>query len=142
METGTKIALWVTAGVVGLLAVVGIAEEARAATPANPLLQVVTDPGTVKQFQTIIATAIANGQGNLLVSPGTNAPTTADYAMSDVDGNPANAKWMAVLANFQRYVDASLPQIAAAGKLPAGYPSTLRTDGVLDYATAIAITAS
>ena len=136
-----------TAWIVGLSAATAVAvgtaiyfgeKTAAAATPpAAPqnLLSPITDAGTVRYYQNGIAQAIAAGKGNLLVGPSQPAPTTADYAVSDVDGNPANPKWMKVLAAFQTYANSQAPFTGA----PAGFPAQLRTDGVLDYATAIVI---
>lgn len=96
---------------------------------------VITDPNMIRQYQTILANGL------------TSDPTTAqqlglspsDYAVSDIDGDPNNRKWMKVLSAYQYYVNQNLPAAVAAGRLPAGYPSQLRTDGVLDYATGMAI---
>ncbi len=96
----------------------------------------ITDAATVRQYQSIVATAIASGQfGATYVPP----ITIADYGAGDVDGNPTNKRWMTVLSVIQRDVNTSLLTVPA-GKLPAGFPAQLRTDGVLDYATAVALT--
>jgi len=104
----------------------------------------VTDPNTVKTFQTVVANGIAQGKGNLLVLPGTTVPTTSTYALSDVDGNPQNPKWLALMAQFQAYVnqDTPLKPTWPGPNFLPGFPTALRTDGVLDYATALFLTNS
>jgi hypothetical protein len=100
--------------------------------PPQNYLALVTDPATVTQYQSIVADAIAQGKGNFLVGPNVPVPT---YTSADVDGNPANPTWMTIIADFQKYVDSSGPLNTG---MP-GFPSSLRTDGVLDYATALAL---
>ena len=102
---------------------------------ATNYLAVITDPATVKQYQSIFATALSQGPSNL---PGL---TAASYGPSDVDGNPSNPRWMAVLSLFQKDVNAEAAKATPSGftNVPGGFPAQLRTDGVLDYATAIVI---
>jgi hypothetical protein len=95
----------------------------------------ITDPNMVRQYQTIVANAFATDP----TVSATVGLTPADYTSADVDGNPANPRWVRVVAAFQSYANTILPAALAAGKLPAGFPAQLRTDGVLDYATAILI---
>ena len=94
----------------------------------------ITDAATVKQYQSIIADDIAAGAFSGYVPP----ITLVQYGAGDVDGNPTNARWMSVLSTIQRDINTSLSTMAP-GKLPAGFPAQLRTDGVLDYGTAVAI---
>jgi hypothetical protein len=103
----------------------------------NPLLAPITDKNTVTYYQ--------NGFAQGLLQYPTTSPqdmpglTAQSYGPTDVDGNPQNARWVAALATFQKDANAE----AAAGTppgyqdTPAGFPAQLRTDGVLDYATAI-----
>lgn len=100
--------------------------------PTQNFLALITDPASVTQYQTAVANAIAAGNGNMLVAATQPVPT---YSSSDVDGNPANPKWVALLSLFQQYVDSGGPLKAV---LP-GFPTSLRTDGVLDYATALVL---
>jgi hypothetical protein len=100
--------------------------------PTQNYLALVTDPATVTQYQSMIASAIAQGKGGLIVGP--NAPVPS-YTSADVDGNPANPTWMTIIADFQTYVNSGGPLNTG---IP-GFPLSLRTDGVLDYATAIVL---
>ena len=141
MKTATKSrAAWIV-GIVAAVAAVGgavlLGEKVATAAPAAPqnLLSPITDAGTVRYYQNGIAQSIAAGKGSMIAGPNQPALTTADYAVSDVDGNPANPKWMKVLAAFQTYANTQAPFTGA----PAGFPAQLRTDGVLDYATAIVL---
>jgi hypothetical protein len=125
---------------VGALAVGGIAYAATSSKSSSPtpsgqaFTATITDPNGVLPYQ--------NEAAGALTDPGSTAaadlglPPNA-YTLSDVDGKWNNPKWMAVVSAFQRFANANLPIARAAGKLPAGFPAQLRTDGVLDYATAI-----
>jgi hypothetical protein len=136
------------AGAVALAAGIGIgvmvSKPAAAATVgppgANPLFTTpITDAGTVKQYQTLIATAIATATATGATAIGPWSPTAAasqPYPTTSVDGNPANPAFMADLAQFQVWMNAQQPWSYV---FPAGFPAALRTDGVLDYATAMAI---
>lgn len=106
---------------------------ASPAPTAQQFTAVITDPNAVRQYQTMLASALAQP-----VSP-IEGLTAADYGPADVDGDPANARWVRALSVFQTMINPALPAAFAAGKLPAGYPAQLRTDGALDYATAIAM---
>lgn len=98
-------------------------------SPADIFAAVATDPGVVKAAQTIVAQGLMDP--TLQTATGL---TSADYNQYDVDGNPNNPRWVRVLGVVQKYFNAILPT-ATPGKLPAGFPAQLRTDGVLDYAT-------
>jgi hypothetical protein len=131
LSDGARIAL-----ILGGIVVIGgifYAVNASAAPAAAPsganYLATITDAPTVTQYQTIVANAIASGYYTQ------NGLTTASYAVADVDGNPSNPKWMATLAKLQTLANANRPWTNP----PAGFPAALRTDGVLDYATAVVI---
>lgn len=96
-------------------------------TSPNDYLSVITDAPTVTLYQNAIAGALSQGNAQI---PGM---TSANYGAADVDGNPANPRWVAVVAAFQKAADGDLKPNTG---IP-GFPSTLRTDGVLDYATAL-----
>ena len=98
----------------------------------DPMLALVTDPETVWELQAIFADVIANPAKQFGLNP-------SDYTRDDVDGNPNNPRFMRALAVFQLWVNGALPGAIAAGKMPPGYPTQLRTDGVLDRATVIAV---
>jgi hypothetical protein len=107
--------------------------------PANNLLAVITDPNAVRQYQTVVANAVSNPPDAQVIGV-----ASTDYTSADIDGNPQNPRWTRVLSAFQKYINTRLatmtPQDRAS--LPAGFPAQLRTDGVLDYATAITLTSS
>jgi len=92
----------------------------------------VTDPAQVTASQNIVARS-------LTATPSQFGATLANYGPADVDGNPSNPRWMHVLSLIQSTLNAALPAIALTGVLPPGYPTQLRTDGVLDQATSLAI---
>ena len=133
----------IVAGAIGIIALV---EHNASAKPASPppqpqpspagaqtnFLALITDPATVRKYQTQIAGALASGDTTL------TGISAADYSPSDVDGDPNNPRWRHVVSAIQAWVNKNIPAAAAAGKLPAGFPF-LRTDGVLDQATAFAI---
>ena len=110
----------------------GPSPSAPAPTPMS-FTATITDPATVRQYQAIVANALALPTAAL---PGM---TVADYGLPDVDGNPSNPRWVRVLSALQTAVNPLLPAAVAAGRTPPGFPSQLRTDGVLDYATAVVI---
>jgi len=102
-----------------------------AAQPQPSFTAVVSDPNAVRQYQAILA----NRFQNEMLAPQLGL-TPADYTQTDVDGNPYNPRWQRALAAFQAFINAKpIP----AGVLPAGFPDHVRTDGVLDYATALII---
>jgi len=109
--------------------------------PPGPtgFLAVITDPNQIKQYQSIVAGVVADHE------PGGLAGLhIADYNAGDVDGNAHNPRWIAALSALQRYVNADQAAAAAmagytAAPVTPGFPDQLRTDGVLDYATAIVI---
>lgn len=87
----------------------------------------ITDPATVTQYQTVVANGVADPTY-------TGPPVT--YAITNVNGNPSDPTWMAALAIIQRYINTDGGGIDPT-KVPPGFPIPIRTDGVLDYATAI-----
>lgn len=103
--------------------------SSSAATTNDILTALVTDPIVVRQFQTDLASAIA--QGRLPVGL-----TSNDYNTNDVDGNPNNPRFVRAIAIVQAYLNQHLTNT------PAGFPSSIRTDGVLDNATYQAISHS
>lgn len=132
---------WIVGGVVALGALIGgiayaSTPPSKPQSPSGPqYLAVITDPNMVRQYQSIIAQVLADkGQPGLPMPP-FGTWTVGDYNGSDVDGNPANARWVRFLSAFQKYSNTQAPFTAA----PPGYPAQLRTDGVLDYATAVMI---
>jgi len=105
---------------------------ASGGTPA--FTTVVTDPNVVRQYQTVLANALANmGAAQELGIP------SSAYLPSMVTGNASDPAWTSVLSTYQKYVNPLLPGAAAAGALVPGFPAQLRTDGVLDYATAMSM---
>ena len=121
-------------GALGMLAGRALAQNEPKAPelPLNSLLQPITAQSQVRPFQILIAQAIQRrpeemwGLGPL------------DYSPSDVDGDPQNPKWRRVLAFWQQKVNELLAHYMPP-EAPPGFPLQLRTDGVLDYATSIAI---
>jgi len=128
LSDGARLAL-ILGGIVVIGGIFYAVNSSAAAAPAPPqnFLAVITDKPTITQYQTIAANAIASGYFAGL--------TTANYAVSDVDGNAANPKWVAVLSYLQTAANANRPWTNP----PAGFPAALRTDGVLDYATAVVL---
>jgi hypothetical protein len=112
---------------------------APAPLPSSNLLTPIIDPNSVRQYQTLLADGLTNPPDAQALGL-----TSADYGQADIDGNPQNPRWTHVLSAFQKYINTLLatmtPQKRAS--LPAGFPAQLRTDGVLDYATAIALTSA
>jgi hypothetical protein len=101
-------------------------------TPA--FTTVVTDPNVVRQYQTVLANALANmGAAQELGIP------SSTYLPSMVTGNSSDPAWTSVLSTFQKFTNPLLPGASVAGVTPPGFPAQLRTDGVLDYATAMAM---
>jgi hypothetical protein len=140
------LATGVVAGTTGFL--VGramAAEKAKplpppAPTPAstatsNALLQPITAASQVQPFQMIIAQALAKRPSEM----GEWGLTPSDYSVSDVDGDPNNPKWKKLLSTLQKTLNAFLVEEGIPSDAPAGFPPQLRTDGVLDYATSVAI---
>jgi hypothetical protein len=132
MSDGKRMALIAVGAAVVAGIYLAVNSKPAAASPpgsATNFLAPITDPAAVKQYQTLLAWALANTA---------NVPglTAASYGSNDVDGNPANPKWVAVLSTFQKDANA-----VAGGfqNVPGGFPAKLRTDGVLDYATSIVI---
>jgi hypothetical protein len=101
--------------------------------PKTDFLALITDPVAVRQRQSQMANGLAHGDGKLI------GMSTQDYTKGEVDGNPNNPRWRRVLAAFQAWTNPALTAAVAAGRLPAGYPAQLRTDGILDQATDLAI---
>ena len=95
----------------------------------------ITDPNAVKQYQTLMADAFTNNPG----TPSLLGLAPADFTAADVNGNPNDPRWTRVVSAYQTFMNTQLPSVVASGKAPAGFPSQLRTDGLLDYATAVAI---
>jgi hypothetical protein len=125
-------------GVVGTVLIVSEvkASAAQSQPAANPLLRPITDKATVTYYQNGLAQGLLQRNTNQI--PGLTATT---YPVTAVDGNPANPTWMAALAIFQKWANAQVATNTPPGfrDAPAGFPSALRTDGVLDYATAIVL---
>ena len=121
------------AAVAAVAAAVFFGEKSASAAPAAPqnLLSPITDKATVTYYQNGIAQGLAKNTANDI--PGL---TASSYGPTDVDGNPANARWMAALSILQAFINAQRPWWKNT-TAPAGFPAALRTDGVLDYATAI-----
>jgi hypothetical protein len=107
---------------------------APAVSPASQFTAAITDPNVVKQYQAVLANALSSmgAAQELGIAPSLYTPAM-------VDGNPNNANWTSVLSTMQKYTNPLLPAAAAAGVTPPGFPAQLRTDGVLDYATAMAM---
>lgn len=121
----------------GLLAVIGgiayaVNASSQQANTTTNYLAVINDPATVKQYQSLVATNLAAGDYKSDIQL-----TSSSYAASDVDGNPSNPKWVSTLAQLQAYINSTGELSKAGNGLPAGFPTSLRTDGVLDLATAI-----
>jgi len=125
------LALLATGIVVGVL----VEKPAKAATPGSNLLQPITDKATVTYYQNGVAQSLIQ-QGNSPLIPGL---TSTVYPVTAVDGDPANPAWVAALSIFQKYVNADAAAHGGFQNAPAGFPAQLRTDGVLDYATAIVL---
>lgn len=124
------------AGTLGLLAGRALAQDEPKTplppTPSDVLLQPITAPSQVRPFQTLVAEAIQKRPEEMWgLGP-------IDYSSSDVDGDPNNPKWRRVLAFWQKKVNNLLAEYVPP-EAPSGFPKQLRTDGVLDYATSIAI---
>ncbi len=137
------LATGVVFGAAGLLVGRAMATEKKSAPPAPPLpasttnalLQPITIASQVKPFQEIIATALTHRPTDMSEW----GLTPADYSTSDVDGDPNNPKWKRLLGILQRTLNAFLKEEGIPKDAPPGFPAQLRTDGVLDYATAAAI---
>jgi len=99
----------------------------------------IVDSAVVRYFQNLLAIAIT-GQAEYGSFAQNSKLTTADYNQNDVDGNPGNPRWMHVLSVFQAMVNGII-NINPISVFP-GFPAQLRADGVLDFATAIAIIGS
>jgi hypothetical protein len=137
METAHKWALGL--GAAGLLiAAVAYEKKAQAAPASAPataeqaFLQLITDPNMVRQYQTVFANGISTWTTQTTPYLGL---TSARYGAADIDGNPQNARWVAALSIFQLFANMRMPWVNG----PVGFPLQLRADGVLDYATALAI---
>lgn len=120
----------VAAGVAGVAVTSGVAyamHESSKQLQSSPLTTVITDPNTIKQAQTILAQAIQGGSWP-------NGPTTVGFAL---DGNAQGLAWMQAVQSFQRFANTAFP--ASQWVAPPGFPQQLRTDGVLDYATYLAM---
>lgn len=98
-----------------------------ALSPGTSYTELVTDPIRVGQVQNEVASKMALSN-NLGIK-------VSDYGPADVDGNPGNPNWMRVLMVIQNAINVALPAFVLTGQLPTGFPSALRTDGVLDVAT-------
>ena len=143
LATGEKVAIAAVGGAALLAVGYAIGSNTAAATPVlkpapapvSPaqFLQTITDAPTVTQYQTVFAAGLTAGtySGSGL-SP-------MSYTSTDITGNAADSKWVANLAIWQKWMNTLLPGIISAGKAPVGFPAQLRTDGVLDYATALAM---
>lgn len=105
--------------------VAGLVVNRMAAPAPSPYLAVVTDAAAVAQSQAVLAALVLKGY-----APG------AAYTVAEVNGDPKSPRFVAALAHFQTYANAN----ADFSKAPADYPKQLRTDGVLDYATAQMLT--
>lgn len=125
------------AGLVGATALtIGAVVYAKTRDSETPSSSTpVTDAATTHYLQRIVAQALEKGPHRLL--PGL---TSADYNSSDVDSNPENPRWKRVVSTFQTLANKILPSLIAseivADQIPADFPSQLRTDGVVDWATA------
>jgi hypothetical protein len=103
----------------------------KPAPPPPNYLALVKNPAVVKAAQNGLAATI--GAGGFASKTASPILTAADWSGWNIDGNPENPKWVAALAKAQKAINALLP---FDKKRPAGFPSQLRTDGVLDWATA------
>lgn len=101
-------------------------------TMAASLLGLVTVPADVMQYQLIVVSAIASGASPVPAW----AARPPMYTEAQIDGDVTNPAFIAALAPFQVWANANSASWTA---VPIGYPAQLRTDGVLDYATAIAL---
>jgi hypothetical protein len=122
--------LGLTAGAVvvgGGIAIAAMPTKKTAAVPPGPpnFTAIITDPNMVRQYQTMFAADVAAAKAPL---------NQIAYTAAQVNGDPTDQQWMAALAKLQVYANANPWQSA-----PAGFPAILRTDGVLDYATALII---
>lgn len=134
---------WLIAAIIiGGLYLYGRAADAAAAgvptlvpSPTG-FMAVITDPNEIRQYQTLLASALAAKEPD-----GIGGVRMADYNAGDVDGRASNPRWISALSGVQRFIDISMAQDAATpgytSTAPAGFPAQLRTDGVLDYATAV-----
>lgn len=122
-----------SAAAVVLLGVVvaGVAEASSNAPTPSPFTQVITDSNTIKQAQTLMNVVTANNQWN---GPAYGPPN------DQIDGNASNPDFKNAVSYLQQGINARLNTGALPySQLPKGFPSQLRTDGVLDYATYIAM---
>jgi hypothetical protein len=114
----------------GLAAVAGVSliawAEGQTKGEKSVYTTPVTDASSLKQIQTTLASLLSSGDMPALSS--------VSYTSADVDGDASNPRWIAALSAFQKTSNVSLPWGTG---LPPGMPARLRTDGVLDYATAI-----
>jgi len=119
-------------------------------SPASPppgasITTPITDAPTVRYYQGLLADMLSK----LTQEDIANFPTPLAINMwtaGEVDGNPQNPRWVAALSAIQigANAEANGPDLANPGKkrgwptdFPADFPAQLRTDGVLDYATAM-----
>lgn len=147
MKRSTKRVLVVGGALAAAAAAVGVimlaTNKTAAASPQSlqlppgaNLLTPITDAGTVRYYQNGVADGLSRMAQPDAQLPGLSATS---YTVSQVDGNWQNPAWMAVLSIIQQDLNAAAASNNPPGwhNAPAGLPAQLRTDGVLDYVTAI-----